>query len=131
MDQDKISHALFGAQRITERLSGAYWTVDKDSWIRKFLIKRAAHELRDIAGIMGHHITSFETPVVDAITDLIDAFECEDDEIDAILSRVAEVYRERNANAAEAYWTERNTFDDALARKCSADAAMNAARALK
>jgi len=34
-------------------------------------------------------------------------------------------------NRAEAYWTERNTFDDALARKCDADAAMNAARALK
>lgn len=34
-------------------------------------------------------------------------------------------------NRAESYWTERNTFDDALGRKCDADAAMNAARALK
>lgn len=131
MNQDKISHAIFAAQRAAEHLSGAYWTADKDSRTSELLIKRAAYELRDVAANMGHHVTSFEKPVVDAITDMIDAFECEDDEIDAILSRVAEVYRERRANAGEAYWTERNTFGDALARKCDADAAMNAARALK
>lgn len=53
---------------------------------------------------------------------------CEDPQFSRELRKALAGMRD---NRAEAYWTERATFDDALARKCDADAAMNAARALK
>lgn len=74
---------------------------------------------------------SRDSLIVESVVEILTRWDCDLTEARDMLANALTDYAEEYERRAEEQWLERQTFDNALAAKCDAQARMDEARRLK